>query len=80
MTRYVLRYTGVGPVPAADVSQVRTRARVVDTDGRMLLVEAPNARITALVRSLPGWVATPETVVPLAPARPRVRPPRRASA
>ncbi len=80
MTRYVLRYTGAGPVPAADLSQVRTRARVVDTDGRTLLVEAPRARVDALVRGLHDWVAAPETVVPLAPARPRVKPPRRASA
>lgn len=80
MTRYVLRYTGAGPVPAADLDRVRQRARVVDADGRTLLVEAPRARVTALVDGLHDWVATPETVIPLAPARPRVKPARRASA
>ena len=49
MTRYVLRYTGAGPVPADDLTQVKARARVVDADGRTLLVEAPRGRVTALV-------------------------------
>ena len=83
MTRYVLRYTGAGAVPDRDLDRVRERARVVDGEGRTLLVEAPKGRVTALVADLPGWVAAPETVVPLPPTRPVVKTagrPRRASA
>jgi hypothetical protein len=83
MARFVLRYTGTGPVPASDVDRVRMRARVVDAHGRTLLVEGSRARLAALADDLPGWVAAPETVVPLPPVRPRVKPAartRRASA
>jgi hypothetical protein len=84
MARYVLRYTGAGPVPAADLDEVRQRAHVVDAHGRMFLVEAPKARVQTLVKGLAEWVATPETVVPLPPSRPVVRAtakrPRRRSA
>lgn len=73
MTRYVLRYTGRGPVPTADLARVRRRARVVDTGDRTLLVEVSADRADALVESMPGWVGAPETVVHLDPVRPRVR-------
>lgn len=83
MARYVLRYTGTGPVPSADLDRVEARARVVDRAGPTLLVEGTRARVDALVKTLPHWVAAPETVVALSPTRPQVRAagrPRRASA
>lgn len=73
MTRYVLRYTGRGPVPAADVARVRERTRVLDAQGRTLLVEAPAGGADEVIDGLDGWVGTPEHVVPLVPVRPRVR-------
>lgn len=73
MTRYVLRYTGEGPVPADEVEQVREAAHVVDEHGRTLLVEAPRARVQTLVKQLPRWVASPETVLVLPPTRPVVK-------
>ena len=80
MTRYVLRYTGTGPVPTDDVERVRTCAHVIDTAGRTLLVEGSARRVRAMVAGLGDWVAAPETVVPMPPARPRVRPARHAGA
>ena len=74
MTRYVLRYTGEGPVPADDLDQVREHTHVVDASGRTLLVEAPKARVATLVKHLSQWVAAPETVVALPPSRPQVQP------
>ena len=74
MTRYVLRYTGAGLVPARDLDLVRERAWVVDEQGRLLLGEGSKDRMVALGEELPGWVAAPESVVPLPPARPQVKP------
>jgi hypothetical protein len=81
MTRYVLRYTGAGPVPPADVEAVRAAARVVDVAGRNLLVEAPERRMRTVAAGLADWVVAPETTVPVPRTRPRVhagaaRPPR----
>jgi len=83
MARYVLRYTGTGPVPDADLDRVRARTRVVDQAGPTLLVDGTRARVEALTQAMPLWVCAPETVVALAPTRPQVRAasrPRRASA
>lgn len=72
MARFVVRYTGAGPVPAADLDRLRQRARVVDAHGRTVLVEAGRTRPGTLVDGLEGWVATPETVVPCPTTRPTV--------
>ena len=74
MTRYVLRYTGAGPVPTADVERVRACASVLDTAGRTLLVDGPARRLRTMVAGLGDWVVAPEVVEPLPSTRPRVQP------
>ena len=72
MSRYVLRYTGTGPVPTGDLERVRACAHVVDVAGRTLLVGGAARRVQAVVHQLDGWVASPETVVPVPRTRPTV--------
>ena len=61
-SRFVLRYQGEGPVPAADVAQVTglSDAVVVDASPRMLLVDCEPEPLEALVDALPNWVMAPE--------------------
>ena len=73
MTRFVLRYTGTGTVPADDVERVRARARVVEVAGRTVLVDGSARQVGAVVADLEGWVAVPETMVPRAPTRPSLK-------
>jgi hypothetical protein len=55
--RFVLRYTGDGPKPDADVAKVSELADVVDASSpRMLLVECEPEPLRNLVDALPGWV------------------------
>jgi hypothetical protein len=39
----------------------------------MLLVEAPEAELKALIDSMSGWVMTPERMIPLPDPRPKLR-------
>jgi len=61
-TRFVLRYRGEGPAPAADVARVAQlpTAVVVDSSARMLLVESDPGELQDLVDGLPDWVMAPE--------------------
>jgi hypothetical protein len=71
MSRFILRYTGSGSAPDADLAAVRRAgASVVDCSARMMLVEATPAIVDQVVHTLTGWIASPEQAVP----RPRTRP------
>ena len=58
--RYVFRYHGRGPAPAADVARIASQVRVLDHVARMLLVEASSSQVARLVAALPRWIATEE--------------------
>jgi hypothetical protein len=76
MNRFILRYQGEGPKPAEDVNRIRSlqNIKVLDESSpRMLLVEAPGARLKALVESMPEWVLTPQRMIPLPDPRPKPR-------
>lgn len=76
--RYVLRYRGDGPKPAADVARVRELAGVdvVDASPRMLVVESEPTALGALVDDLPDWVMAPEQAYEVPDTRKQVeRPP-----
>lgn len=75
MSRFILRYRGAGAKPAEDVDRIRAlpNAKVLDGSPRMLLVEAPEADMRALVDSLPDWVMTEERMIPLPDPRPKLR-------
>lgn len=61
MARYILRYTGTGAVPAADVAAIeaRTGVQVLDKSGRMVLVEATADAARELAK-MSNWAAEPE--------------------
>jgi hypothetical protein len=71
MARYILRYTGTGPTPAADVATIKARAgiNVLDQSGRMLLVEAADDVAGKLAKELTNWAADPEVTYPLPDTR-----------
>ncbi len=72
MSRFILRYRGTGAKPAGDVERVRALPSVTvldDSSPRMLLVEAPQTELNALVDSMPGWIVTQERMIPLPDTR-----------
>lgn len=77
MARFVLRWRGEGPPPEADVATVRDEpgVTVVETAGRMLLVEADAAPMEALGARLPGWLVAPERTYEVPDTRKRVEGP-----
>jgi hypothetical protein len=64
VTRYVLRYRGVGQPDIAPVvlSLTEGGARVVDTSTSMLLFDAKPAVARALAARLGDWTLVPETL------------------
>ncbi len=77
MGRFILRFTGRGPMPDADLAQVRSTKGVTVVDSsspRMLLVEAAPRTVEQLAEALPGWACAAEQMVPLPNPRPRPRP------
>ena len=75
MGRYILRFTGTGAKPAADVKRIRSASKltVLDDSARMLLVEASQERVREVISSMPGWTWTPERTIRLPDSRPRPR-------
>lgn len=72
MSRFILRYRGTGPKPTVDVERIRALPSVTvldDSSPRMLLVEAPQTELKALVDSMPGWIMTQEQMIPLPDTR-----------
>jgi hypothetical protein len=76
MDRFILRFRGPSPGPAEDIQRIRSLRRLTvidDSSPRMLLVEAPETELKALVDSMPGWIVTQEKMVPLPDPRPKPR-------
>ncbi|MBN1567869.1 MAG: hypothetical protein JXA73_08470 [Acidobacteria bacterium] len=74
--RYVLRFRGEGAKPAVDVKRILDSGNITVLDNsspRMLLVEADQGRLKALVDTMPGWIMTPEQVIPLPDTRAKVK-------
>jgi len=77
-SRFVLRYTGSGPGPEADVARVHALegAVVIDSSVRMLLVDSPPEALRRLVDILPDWVMAPEQSYEVPDTRTKIeRPP-----
>ena len=76
--RFVLRYRGQGPKPEADVAKLEQLpgAVIVDSSGRMLVVEAKPGPLRDLVDGLPDWVMGPDVAYEVPDTRKKVlRPP-----
>jgi hypothetical protein len=58
--RWVLRRLGPDQAPGADVHTIEHTVRVVDRASGMLLVEATEEQIGAVLATLPQWTATKE--------------------
>jgi hypothetical protein len=77
MSRFILRFTGQGATPDADLTQIRSAPGVTVLDSssqRMLLVEAAPRAVKQLAEALPGWVCTREQTIPLPDPRRKIRP------
>ncbi len=75
MAKYILRYTGSGAKPAADVTRIRRSDGVIilDEAPRMLLVQCAKPRAKQLIDNLVDWVLSEERSVELPNPRPKVR-------
>ncbi len=75
MSRFILRYRGAGPMPAADLARIRglPHGTVLDETSRMVLVELPDDDAAEVGRTLASWTLAPEREIPLPDPRPRVR-------
>jgi hypothetical protein len=75
MGRYILRYVGTGPRPAADVQRIRAAPElaVLDDSLRMMLVEASEGELAKVMGSMPGWTWSPERAIRLPDPRPKPR-------
>ena len=75
----MLRYSGEGPKPDADVARVHELSDAVvldDSSSRMLLVEADPEPLRDLVDGLPDWVMGPDVAYEVPDTRKKVlRPP-----
>jgi hypothetical protein len=74
--RYILRFRGASSKPPEDVERIRASKNITvldDSSPRMLLVEAPQVELKALVDAMPGWIVTPEQMIPLPDPRPKLR-------
>jgi len=75
MKKYILRFTGSGAKPAADVTRIRKSegVTIVDEAPRMLLVQCAKTRAKQLVEDLDKWVMSEDRSVVLPNPRPKVR-------
>lgn len=75
MDRFILRYTGSGAMPPADLEKIHQAAdvTVVDETPRMVLVEAPSESAAHLADLSPEWSCSRERMLPLPSTRKRTR-------
>ncbi len=75
----MLRYSGEGPKPDADVARVQELSDAVvldDSSSRMLLVESEPEPLRDLVDALPHWVMGPDMPYEVPDTRKKIlRPP-----
>jgi hypothetical protein len=77
MGRYILRYRGTGSVPAEDLARIHGSGRltVIESSGRMLLVDAPAGELESLANSMSDWTLSEERTVSRPDPRPKLRRP-----
>ena len=76
MARFILRYQGKGPKPQQSIGQIRSLDNIAiidDSSARMILVDAPEDELKALVDSMPDWIMSQERTYQLPDPRPRLR-------
>lgn len=75
MSRFILRFTGSGKMPASDLQRIRSHpeVKIVDETSRMLLIEATKQTAGRLGEELAEWVCTAERSYPVPDPRPKIR-------
>jgi len=75
--RFVVRWEGPDSPPAGAVARLRGIAafEILDATPRMLLVEAPEEELRAVVEGMPGWLLVPEKRIERPDPRRRARRP-----
>ena len=75
MGRYILRFTGGGRRPSADMKRLREdpKLTVLDDSAHMFLVEGSEEQVRRVVGSMPGWSWSPERAIRLPDSRPKPR-------
>lgn len=58
--RFVLTYTGEGPMPSGDVKQLKEQVSVLDQRSQSLLVEDAPEHLSRMLQTMPRWQAGPE--------------------
>jgi hypothetical protein len=74
--RYILRFSGPGPIPEQDRKRIGSAkgVKIVDGSSRMLLIESNAVNAEQLIESKPDWKLIPEQTIGLPDPRPKVAP------
>lgn len=78
--RLILRYRGPGSTPADEIERIRSLpgTEILDSTGRMLLVESSDDELYSLLDELPDWVMSRERSIEIPDTRYRIgKPPGR---
>ncbi len=75
MSKYILRFTGAGKKPRADVKKIRRApVEIVDESSpRMVLVDGSPSAVRELEESLQDWAVIAERKIPLPDTREQVK-------
>lgn len=75
MSRFILRFRGAGAVPVEDIERIRAShdVNVIESAGRMLLVDAPADVLRSLAQSMADWTISEERTVSIPDPRPKLR-------
>lgn len=74
MDRYVLRYRGPS-APADEVEAIRRKVNVVDSSGKMMLVEADPEQAEQMQSDFPEWLVAKEAIYRIPERRHQIRKP-----
>ncbi|WP_338874843.1 hypothetical protein WBJ53_04405 [Spirosoma sp. SC4-14] len=76
MSRYILNFQGISPLPEDDLQLIRTKTQVIDTSHQSVLVEVTSEQVMhELAGQLPNWTVSQETSYPIPSTRPTIRKP-----
>ena len=74
--RYILNFKGNSPLPDDDMRLICSKAHVVDTSRKALLVEVKEDEVAyELARKLPDWTVKKEVQYAIPTTRPKVQKP-----
>ncbi len=76
--RYILNFKGDSPLPVDDMRLICSKANVIDTSRKALLIEVNETEVAyELARKLPGWTVKKEAQYAVPSTRMKVQKPPR---